>query len=73
MCAEEEDEEDLDDGELSAHKFASQLIDMVTTKLPDKHTFQPAMEMIQHYVNDASPHKRRAGITVLSVSFLGVF
>jgi len=66
MCA-EEDEDDIEEGELSAHKFASQLIDMCTTKLPNNHTFQPSMDIVSQYVIDVNPAKRRAAITVLSV------
>ncbi|PRP78553.1 hypothetical protein PROFUN_13610 [Planoprotostelium fungivorum] len=66
MCS-EADEEDLEEGELTAHKSASQLIDMITTRIPSNATFQPIMEILPRYIKDPSPDKRRAAITVLSV------
>lgn len=68
MCA-EEDSEDVEEEELTCHQFASQLVDRLFTRVPSTKTFQPAIEIISTYVNDPNPWKRRAAITVISVSF----
>lgn len=76
MCAEPDNrsntnnnnDEDLgdDDSQLTAHKFAAQLIDFLANTLPTKLVFTPALEYVKQFCGLDAVH-RRAAITILAV------
>eukprot|EP01117_Protostelium_nocturnum_P017824 TRINITY_DN7326_c0_g1_i1.p1 TRINITY_DN7326_c0_g1~~TRINITY_DN7326_c0_g1_i1.p1 ORF type:complete len:1027 (-),score=371.02 TRINITY_DN7326_c0_g1_i1:121-3201(-) len=70
-----EKEEELDEDEelLSAHKFGSQLIDLMATTLAPKFTFEPAMKYVGEYIVSDQPAKKRAAITALAVMSEGCY
>lgn len=63
LCA----EKDQEDAEVTNHKFASQMVDILALKLPTEHFYKPAMEFVHLYSQDSNPEKRRAAITAMAV------
>eukprot|EP01116_Phalansterium_solitarium_P010141 TRINITY_DN2460_c0_g1_i3.p1 TRINITY_DN2460_c0_g1~~TRINITY_DN2460_c0_g1_i3.p1 ORF type:complete len:1068 (+),score=372.31 TRINITY_DN2460_c0_g1_i3:1435-4638(+) len=67
MCAEPEDDDDADDGNLTAHKFAGQLLDTIALRVPSKHVFRPSMDFVAQYLGSQDAHHRRAALVALAV------
>lgn len=69
MAAEREEEDELE--ELTAHKFALQTLQSLSSNMPEKFIWEPFISKVKDYYNNPNPHFRKAAIASLAAATEG--
>eukprot|EP00727_Mastigamoeba_balamuthi_P005803 m51a1_g1842 putative probable importin subunit beta-4-like (1087) ;mRNA; f:568834-573287 len=67
MCAEPEDEDADDDETESAHKFAAEMIDLLSEVLPSRRLYAEAIQTISKQLQASDPNVIKSGLGALAV------
>ena len=64
-------DEDEDEDEVTPHKSALGLLDLLATSLPPRQVLVPLLRVLPEYVNSSEPNRRQAGILALGMCVEG--
>lgn len=64
-------DEDEDEDEVTPHKSALGLLDILATSLPPRQVLVPLLKVLPEYVNSSEPNRRQAGVLALGMCVEG--